>query len=75
LRAVGIFEGMRSFNINVWNRWGEMVYQSINPEETWNGQKFNQGIPLPVGVYTVLVTYLDPKEERKEYRGFVTLIR
>jgi gliding motility-associated-like protein len=75
LRAVGVFEGMRSFNINVWNRWGEMVYQSINPEETWNGQKFNQGIPLPVGIYTVLVTYLNPKEERKEYRGFVTLIR
>ena len=75
LRAVGVFEGMRSFNINVWNRWGEMVYQSSNPEETWNGQKFNQGISLPVGVYTVLVTYLDPKEERKEYRGFVTLIR
>jgi hypothetical protein len=28
-----------------------------------------------VGVYTVLVNYLDPKDQVIEYRGFVTLLR
>ena len=75
LRAVGIFDGIRNFHLNVWSRWGEMVFQSTNPQDTWNGQKFNQGLSLPMGVYTVLVTYLNPKDEVVEYRGFVTLLR
>jgi gliding motility-associated-like protein len=75
LQGVGIFEGMRNFSIQVWNRWGELVFQSKNPQEGWNGQKFNQGTSLPVGVYTVLATYLDPKDKVVEYRGFVTLLR
>lgn len=75
LRAVGIFEGMRNFRIQVWNRWGEMVFQSSDPQDTWNGLKFNQGTELPVGVYTVLASYLDPKDQMIEYRGFVTLLR
>jgi gliding motility-associated-like protein len=75
LQAVGIFAGMRNFRINVWNRWGEMVFQSSDPQGTWNGLKFNQGSELPVGVYTVLASYLDPKDQLIEYRGFVTLLR
>lgn len=75
LRAVGIFEGMRHFKINIWNRWGEMVFQANDPQSPWNGLKFNQGGELPVGVYTVLVNYLDPKDQVIEYRGFVTLLR
>ena len=75
LRAVGIFAGMRNFRINVWNRWGEMVFQSSDPQDTWNGLKFNQGSELPVGVYTVMASYLDPKDLMIEYRGFVTLLR
>lgn len=75
LRAVGVFTGMRNFKINVWNRWGEMVFQSTDPQASWNGHKFNQGMELPIGVYTVLASYLDPKDQLIEYRGFVTLLR
>lgn len=75
LRAVGIFEGMRNFKINIWNRWGEMVFQASDPNIGWNGLKFNQSSELPVGIYTVLATYLDPKDQMVEYRGFITLLR
>jgi gliding motility-associated-like protein len=74
-RGVGIMDGARNFNMGIWNRWGELVFQTKNPFEGWNGRKFNTGQDAPNGVYVVLVNYLGPRGEPNEIRGFVTLLR
>jgi hypothetical protein len=61
--------------MGIWNRWGELVFQTKNPFEGWNGRKFNTGQDAPNGVYVVLVNYLGPRGEPNEIRGFVTLLR
>ncbi len=60
-------------NFTIYNRWGEMVFQTNNPKEGWDGT-FN-GIMQPLGVYmyTVNATFTDGKNLTKQ--GNVTLVK
>jgi len=74
-RGAGLLVGATNFELTIWNRWGEMVFQTNNPDEGWNGRKFNSGQQSPNGVYAVLVTFRGPRGERFEFKTFATLIR
>ena len=52
-------KGNTFYNIMIFNRWGEIVFESENPDEDWNGQNFNTGPECPAGTYFYMVTY-DP---------------
>lgn len=71
----GFFLGMQNFNLTIWNRWGELVFETTDPDEGWNGRKNNEGRNSPQGVYVVVVTYTGPRGENIELKGFATLIR
>lgn len=73
--GVGYTQGIKSFLMTIWSRWGELLYETRDPEQGWNGTKFNSGPDLPMGVYVYQVYYIDPlgKEVREE--GFATLVR
>ncbi|MBL7818629.1 MAG: PKD domain-containing protein [Saprospiraceae bacterium] len=74
-RGTGITEGMKSFDLKIFNRWGEQIFQTNDPTEGWNGLKNNKGEPSPQGVYLCLVTYVSPRGEKIELRNYATLIR
>ena len=65
--VLNIFPG---FELTVFNRQGQVVYQNKNSNIPWNG-KF-KGEPQPVGVY---VYYIDLKVEGGQFKGTLTLIR
>jgi gliding motility-associated-like protein len=71
----GYLNGVTNFNMSIWNRWGELVYSSSNPNDKWNGEKNNAGKMSPEGVYIYVVTFTGPRGESKEYKGFATLVR
>lgn len=73
--GVGIFEGLENFSWTIWNRWGELVYESDDPDIPWNGRKNNVGKMSPSGVYVYSIQFEGPRQESFEYKGFVTLIR
>ncbi len=73
--GAGIMEGAQEFRMSIWNRWGELVFESFDPKEGWNGRKFNTGEDIPEGVYVVTVSYRDPRGEPVKLNGFATLIR
>jgi gliding motility-associated-like protein len=52
-----VANGVEDFEIVVCNRWGEVVYRSIDPEEKWTGGK--DSFFVPDGVYTYRVKALD----------------
>lgn len=62
------------YRLDIWNRWGEMIFTTELYGRKWNGQF--QGIDCPDGVYyyTVMYQYL-PGYDRKEYSGAVNLLR
>lgn len=56
--------------VDVFNRYGQKVYESKGYAKPWDGTL--KGQPLPVGTYYYLI---DPKNGRKPLSGFVDLIR
>lgn len=74
-KGVGVMTGATNFSLTIWNRWGEMIFETDDPEASWNGRKFNTGKESPNGVYVVLVKYNDPRGNPFEIKGYATLIR
>lgn len=74
-KGTGILEGIRDFDLKIFNRWGERVFQTSDPTEGWNGLKNNKGEPSQQGVYLCIVTYKSPRGEQFELRNYATLIR
>lgn len=66
--------GVQSFEMLIYNRWGELVFQTNDPNRGWNGRKNNSGPLLPQAVYVVKVTYIGPRGERFQQSGFATLV-
>ena len=68
--------GISKMYMEIYNRWGEIVYSSSNPYDGWDGTFHNNGKALPSGVYTyVFISTI--KEGAKEHvsQGHVTLLR
>lgn len=63
-----------SFSLKVYNRFGELVYSSINPVEGWNGR--HKGQPAEAGTYVWQLNYVDPISRKVVYeKGTTILIR
>lgn len=62
-----------SYFVKVFNRWGEIMWQSENPEESWDGT-FN-GAPCQEGVYLYIVKVANAQSQQYEFSGTVTLLR
>lgn len=70
--ATGIIEG--TFTMNIYNRWGELIFTSTDIEKGWDG-KVKGGREATTDVYTWLVTFRDFKKVLHEKAGQITLIR
>ncbi len=71
----GHIAGMRAFEMTIWSRWGELLFETADPTEGWNGLRNNRGDLLPNGVYVYQVRYIEPRGKHVELRGYATLIR
>jgi gliding motility-associated-like protein len=74
------FEGIdvdtSDFKIQIFNRWGEIVFESTDFEQGWNGSVQGGGYYAPDGMYIYRIeTRSMTTKERKEIVGTVTLIR
>ncbi|WKN41408.1 gliding motility-associated C-terminal domain-containing protein [Tunicatimonas pelagia] len=64
------------FEVRIYNRWGELVFQSNNRDFRWDGT-YN-GQPAPLGSYPYVITFksdTDGSNDILEERGGVTIIR
>lgn len=57
--------------IRVFNKWGNLVYESIGEYTPWGG--IHHGNPLPSEVYYYIIVLRN--EEADEYTGTITIIR
>lgn len=68
-----------NFEVAIYNRWGELVFQSKDRDFKWNGgYNNNAGQPLPGGTYSYVIKYESsyrPEEGIKEQRGGIVLLR
>ncbi len=73
--GTGYFVGLHDFEMTIWNRWGELIFETEDPREGWNGRKNNTGDLGPNGVYVCVVHYTGPRGQMIELTGYATLIR
>lgn len=64
------------YEFRIYNRWGEVIFVSTNPEERWDGTY--RGSTYPSMLYPYIVTYKSesfPERSRVVKRGTVMLVR
>jgi len=69
--VVNCFES--TFQLDIYNRWGEMVYSTNQLTLPWDGT--HEGRPAPIGVYVYLLQSNDPSGLTQLESGNVTLLR
>jgi gliding motility-associated-like protein len=65
-------ENFPQASIEIFNRWGNMVWKSIGYSNQWNGSSRN-GEPLPAGTYYYIVN-LNSKQQTDAYTGYIQLV-
>jgi len=61
-----------SFQFRIYNRWGQVVFESDSPGRTWNGENGVSGNSAIEGVY--FYEFID-KNSDKSYSGNIELVR
>ncbi len=65
---------INEFQLDIFDRWGEKVFQSQNIKQQWEG-KIKGGYDAPQGAYVYVLKVKDFTGKLLEYTGSVTLIR
>ena len=65
--------GIQKMDWKIYNRWGQLVFQSYDIKSGWNGRFKGKDQPMDVYTYTLDVEFSDGKKIRKT--GDITLIR
>ena len=73
-RGVGFLELVTDFRMRIYSRWGELLFETDDPDLGWDGTVMRNGEPAQPGVYLYVVDYASP-EGTELLEGFVTLVR
>lgn len=65
--------GVDEFSIQIFNRWGERVYESFDKDFSWDGNYLDK--PLTSGVYVFRIEYKGKNTVRKSAEGVLHLLR
>jgi gliding motility-associated-like protein len=57
--AKGLF--IETYSMEIYSRWGELLYHTENLDEGWNG--YYNGSLIPEGTYAYKITATDPREK------------
>lgn len=65
---------LKKYDFQVYNRYGQLIFQSFDPAKGWDGLEF--GKPADLGVYMYYLVYRGVLDDKSTVRkGDVTLIR
>lgn len=68
-----VFAGaLETFQFTVYDRWGQLIYQTANALDGWNGKI--RGKNAPQGVYVYKLVYRFPGGKEQEMQGSITLL-
>ena len=74
-RGKGVFiEEGKGFNMQVYNRWGEKLFESTDFTLGWDGRAANDEFVMP-GVYVYVVNFLGKNNKTYSQKGTLTILR
>jgi gliding motility-associated-like protein len=74
-KAVQKYDFVNTYHMQIYNRWGEMIFETSDINRGWDGTF--EGKPSPQGsyVYKIIYTAWPNKNEQQLETGVVTLVR
>ncbi|GAB5418196.1 MAG: hypothetical protein Crog4KO_28270 [Crocinitomicaceae bacterium] len=67
---------LQDFNLTIYNRWGELVWESNDISVAWDGTYGQNGRPVQDGTYTWFIRASDAlNDDKYEFNGHVNIIR
>lgn len=74
------YSGVTRIEMKIFNRWGNLVFETEDPDINWDGNDFKTGKPLPTATYyyvcEVYFNTLDGEEKLEQpLNGFIHLFR
>ncbi|MCR9286778.1 MAG: gliding motility-associated C-terminal domain-containing protein [Bacteroidetes bacterium] len=73
-RPIVILSEIIAYQMLIYNRFGEKLFESRNLSEGWNGKKNGVGKDLPQGPYTFYIKVVQPNGQIVESQGIVILL-
>jgi gliding motility-associated-like protein len=73
VRGIGITES--GYLLRIFNRWGDIIYSSNDPDQGWDGVDESTGREVPDGTYIWTVIYKDMKGNPNSKAGHVNILR
>jgi gliding motility-associated-like protein len=70
--------GFKNFSLKIYDRWGEKLFETTNPNVGWDGTYRGKALNPGVYVYHADIEFIDkskPDEYIQHWKGSVTLIR
>ena len=76
-------ESFLDFTLEIFDRYGSLIWETNNPDVQWDGTHIRNGEPLPIGLYVFRITYRSNYEyidgvnsaPTRELNGEIHLIR
>ena len=68
-----VFGKLRNFKLQIFNRWGQLIFQTTDPRKGWEGKL--DGLPQQSHVFVWICSYQLEGEEQKVQKGTVTRIQ
>lgn len=65
-------EAVRNFSMRIYDRWGELLFESDNASQQWDGSY--KGKTVPQGVYVYQLTAQAPTGQHAAKKGTVTVV-
>lgn len=66
-------ENITEYNFRIFNRWGQMIFETNNIDDAWDGMY--KGQYCPAGVYVWEIFYKDKNKQKITNKGTVMLLR
>ena len=68
-------EGLKQINVNIFNRFGRLIYHWNELEGSWDGTMKVSGMDASEGTYYFIAEYIDISNRTGIQKGFIELIR
>ena len=65
----------KDFRFVIYDRWGHIIFESLDPDQGWDGRFSKSGDKCPVGVYTYVIYYRNLQNKIQRKTGNVTLVK
>lgn len=70
-----VTRAVQTYELKVFNRWGEKIFETTNPMQGWDGSYMNQGNVLQEGIYMYTLRIIDKFGELHTDKGSIILIK